>query len=146
MRTVALLGVMAAAGCFSVPIEQGRDFDSGLVQSIVKGKTTAADCLKWFGQPTGRALVNGGDQWTYSHTGGKATSNAFTMGVQTHYQTKVLVVDLRDGIVADFNYHESIEGEPDAKTTIIPADDPHSGPPAQKSEPAPEPNSAGGYQ
>jgi hypothetical protein len=96
-------------GCATSSYSTGKDFDSSLVNQIVKAKTTKADLLQMFGQPFSKTVISENEEkWIYMYSSGtvKAQSYVLTMKVESTGQQKMLDILLRDGIVVNYTYNE----------------------------------------
>ncbi len=82
-------------GCAGIVREIGRDFDSTKVDQIKKGKTTADEVMKLFGEPVSKLVVSVTEsQWIYTYSRGPAD------------KPKELQIILIDGVVKDYVYSE----------------------------------------
>ena len=112
MRTLTaiLLSIFfVLSGCATSSYSTGRDFDSSLVNQIVKGETTRADLLQMLGQPFSKTVMSENEEkWIYMYSSGtaKAQSYVFTMKVESTGRQKMLDILLRDGIVTNYTYNE----------------------------------------
>ena len=112
MRTLTaiLLSIFfVLSGCATSSYSTGRDFDSSLVNQIIKGETTRADLLQMLGQPFSKTVMSENEEkWIYMYSSGtaKAQSYVFTMKVESTGRQKMLDILLRDGIVTNYTYNE----------------------------------------
>lgn len=99
--------ILSLVGCASA----GKNFDSRKVPQIEKGRTTEAELVQMFGEPTSRGLKTGGIKtlsWVYAESRVKGETfipfaGAFLGGTDT--KTKTLIVALAsDGTVSDYEY------------------------------------------
>lgn len=97
--TMATLG-----GCALGNTSIAEENQSTLSQKLVPGKTTKAQVLRQFGEPTEKAIINGRETWTY-----RMVNTAFrtyvpfvglAMGNNATETTDVVVTFDRAGVVA----------------------------------------------
>jgi len=82
-------------GCAGIDREVGRDFDSTKVDQIEKGKTTAEEVMKLFGEPVSKLVVSVTEErWIFTYSRGPAD------------KPKKLDIILIDGVVKDYVYSE----------------------------------------
>ena len=96
--------VTIASGCtYTSNVNYGTSFSSEQVSKIVKGKTTADELILIFGEPAIKSVISENEvKWIYSHTGGSASAQAFTMKTHNDIKTQTLDILVRDGIVINF--------------------------------------------
>ena len=90
----------------------GFDFPSGNVNKIMIGKTTGNELIQMFGGPLSKSEASENEeQWMYS----SSTVTKYTVRdllndkVETAGQHKTLYIRLKNGIVTNFSYTESLE-------------------------------------
>lgn len=113
MKSVALVlsfcVFVAVTGCATSSYSVGRDFSVANVGNIVKGKTTHAELVQWFGEPFSKTVVSETEEkWLYTHHAGTASAQSyvFTTKVQTTGNQKTLDVLLKNGVVTNFTFTE----------------------------------------
>lgn len=97
------------SGCATSYYTAGRDFPSGSVPTIVKGKTTVNELKATFGEPFAKSPVNETDEkWVYTYTNGSAHAQSYvvTMKVTTTGTQKTLDVLIRNDVVLNYTYTE----------------------------------------
>lgn len=99
------LCIVVLAGCFTAPIKHGSAFDVDRVKNIVKGETTKAQLITWFGPPYSKnTLSKNEEKWIYTYTQGKAKSGLFS--TKAEMQTQALDLYLKDDVVINYTYNE----------------------------------------
>lgn len=66
--TILLLALAGCSGGGATAPTYGHDFDSNRAKDIVDGKTTKAELLDWFGEPTSRSSSGAKEtswRWVY---------------------------------------------------------------------------------
>jgi len=92
-------------GCYTAPIRHGSEFDVTNVNYIVKGETTKAQLITWFGQPFSKNTISENEEkWIYTYTQGVAKSGVLSTDVDM--QTNVLDLYLREDVVINYTYNE----------------------------------------
>lgn len=92
--------------CYTAPIKHGSEFDVSYVKQIVKGETTKAQLIAWFGQPFSKNTISGNEEkWIYTYTHGEAKSGVLSTEVNT--QTSLLDLYLKEDVVINYTYNET---------------------------------------
>lgn len=107
--TIVSLVILSLSGCATSSYSVGKNFSSENVSQIVKGKTTSAEVITFFGEPNSKTVISAtGEKWIYMHSEGttKAQSYIVAMDVKTMGTQKMLDVLITDGVVANFTFTE----------------------------------------
>ena len=117
MKSIALVAVVVASlvvfGCIQIlpPSSMGRDFPGENVSKIVRGKTTDKDLIQMFGEPLSKTVISETEKsWTYTYASGTTTIVRHFTSIETRYKGdhKKLVILLKNGVVTDFTFTESV--------------------------------------
>ena len=106
----AAFSLVVLAGCATSNYIVGRDFSSGNVAQISKGKTTTDELRQLFGEPFTKTVVSGNEErWLYTYTSSTANVQSYvvTMKVNSSGNHKMLDVLIRDGRVVNYTFSES---------------------------------------
>ncbi len=113
MKTAISLLVSCAflllSACATSSYSVGKDFSSSNVSKIEKGKTTAADLIKLFGEPFSKTVISStGEKWIYTYSAGTASAQSYlvTTKVETKGIQKTLDLLIENGVVTNFTFTE----------------------------------------
>lgn len=112
LKVMLALLIIALVGCATSSYSTGKNFDSSLVNKIVKGETTKDDLVRMFGQPFSKTVISENDEkWIYMYSSGtaKAQSYVITMKVESRGIRKILDILLKDGVVINYAYTEGAD-------------------------------------
>lgn len=107
--TIVLTVVLSLSGCATSSYSVGKNFTSGNVSQIIKGKTTTEELITLLGEPYTKTVLSASDEkWIYMHSEGttKAQSYVVSMDVKTTGTQKMLDVLISNGVVVNFAYTE----------------------------------------
>ena len=108
-----LLAVVGCALSFSHSTHNdGFDFPSRNVNRIIIGKTTDNELIQMFGGPLSKSEASENEEkWMYSSSTGTEyiVKGLLNDNVETAGQHKTLYIRLKNGIVTNFSYTESLE-------------------------------------
>ena len=105
-RLIWFLCCVLVAGCYTAPIKHGNEFDTNYVKHIVKGETTRAQLITWFGQPYLKSTISENEEkWVYTYTQGEAKSGVLSTKVNS--QTNVLDIYIKEDVVINYTYNET---------------------------------------
>lgn len=95
--------ILLSACTYTSNMNMGNNFSSEQTTKISKGKTTEAELVSMFGQPSVKTVINETDvKWIYTYTEGSSSAQAFTLKVTSNFTTHTLDLLLRDGVVLNF--------------------------------------------
>jgi hypothetical protein len=102
---LVIIALGFAGGCASADFSQGRQFNTAKVTEIVKGTTTRAEIIAWFGEPHAKAVGPDGEKWIYQYTKGTSSaSGVFAISVKTTGTNNRLELSFDKDLVKEFNY------------------------------------------
>ena len=102
--------VLSVVGCATSNYSVGKDFATGNISKIVKGKTTTEELVALVGsQPFTKTVLSGTEEkWMYMYTTASSTAQNYvvTMNVKTTSYQKTLDVLITNGVVTNYTFNE----------------------------------------
>ena len=106
-KIIVILGIaILILGC--APKTQsvmGSMIDPIKVEAIQKNVTTADQIVQNFGPPMNKAMVDGGETWTYMFYSSESSTTSLTTAQVTGRQQKLDLL-IKDGIVVNYVYND----------------------------------------